>query len=592
MALQLEDLQARLQQMMNAEELADMGLNKKEKHAPLLRHPLTAAPGNGSTTATARQQTGAIETPPTRDVQYVTARPNGANAPPSYRNAAAPQPTPICETGSSSYTARGTTPQAQRGAGASATYTAAGVMPPAGASARSSDEKPRMAKVLFGGNGSAASQPASDLPTRAPATAGAMVLSGRRSASRGVYTYQQYLQSTGRQRLGGFDVKFTVPFDRDAVFAELHTKQRRALGMPSNSSVSLLSPGEDLGNWHSWGSVREVTMGNNTVIRYLAAQYVESSLRVAEILEQTGAMHVLHGDGKRRPQVAIELSDSPFGTTVNLVYDFATVNDKSGGLFADGAQTMMQRVQATDLKGTWTADMRERGYQPTGTAINHPEGEGFTISFELGYARADVFQEFNRATNPLGSANTSYSIVGIHPKPETPGLLAEGITRRATFGSPAARPSSTTHVLEALVEGSLLQWKQVQSDCSLNLLGSPNGVAPTFSVALADGPGGGTQVTLTYDFHAIETRDSDVKLACLPGGGEAQKVFIRSKLIQDIANHCPMAWHEQMSQRGATRVGQSSQTGTSADIRGTGQRATSWQGKYSGRAAASWPRAG
>jgi len=117
-------------------------------------------------------------------------------------------------------------------------------------------------------------------------------------------------------------------------------------------------------------------------------------------------------------------------------------------------------------------------------------------------------------------------------------------------------------------------------------------VAPTFSVALADGPGGGTQVTLTYDFHAIETRDSDVKLACLPGGGEAQKVFIRSKLIQDIANHCPMAWHEQMSQRGATRVGQSSQTGTSADIRGTGQRATSWQGKYSGRAAASWPRAG
>lgn len=183
-------------------------------------------------------------------------------------------------------------------------------------------------------------------------------------------------------------------------------------------------------------------------------------------------------------------------------------------------------------------------------------GGSFSLQFAMPYKRDAIWAELVKSTDPLGSEAVALTLVkGTE--------LALGAIRKVDFSSPV-RGSATSEVTE-FDPPQRLRWKQLEASGGLQLAGNPTAKVPgadvvAFEVAgplvastvassgpeivieMAELPGGGTHVRLTYEFQSLR----------LPRALCWLSPLAPTLLRMLMARSLPSLWKGGMARRGHT----------------------------------------
>lgn len=168
--------------------------------------------------------------------------------------------------------------------------------------------------------------------------------------------HRGYTSAVGGPGLaGGFEASFTIPYNRENVFAEV-VKFSDPLAADVDIRYTLHgAPKEPTPPTISVGMQRKAEFLNPEIAGYTISQCVALEpgrmVKWRQLESKKKGMNLLGADGKM-PEVTITLSDHHEGCNIKLAYDFASV---SGG-DADQLKTLV----LTTAKDLWSSAMALR----------------------------------------------------------------------------------------------------------------------------------------------------------------------------------------------------------------------------------------
>ena len=184
------------------------------------------------------------------------------------------------------------------------------------------------------------------------------------------------------------------------------------------------------------------------------------------------------------------------------------------------------------------------GLSAAATARRLPLRNSYSHSFNITYSKEDVFKELTMAKKPLGVdlARVRITVTKSWVDPTLLDELEIGCVRHVAFLDEGA-DSKTSSELVRMEQDKLVEWDQVISTTKqLRMVGNDS-TPPSLVVTLADGPRGGTTVTLLYTFETVETPALF---------GKTQSETMPEAVANQLTTQLASKWAQDMRGRGYT----------------------------------------